>query len=404
MKRLKTILLVNQLGNGGAERVVSLLAKHLPTQHNQIEVMCLERNLTGNDNFYQISSEIPIHYLSNDNKTRSGLRKLIDLPILGWKLMRYVQQNDIQLVQSHLFRASYVNVLAKLWAKLFARYVHQTQLVTPGQITYYDQEGLLGKINIALIRFCYPKADYLIFKSIEMQAQAIQRIPALAACPQSVVYNPYDIDAIQIQTQAIPNFNFDPNKRYLISVGRLIKLKRPEVILNALTRLPDDVELILVGNGTDEAQFKALTQQLNLQARVHFVGSQSNPFAYLSRANLFILASETEGFPNVLVEAMLCKIPVIASDCISGPREILAPATNPLQHLSVGDDCEWTDYGVLTAVTDTEALICAIETSLNNPEKAQQRAHAAYQRANEFSLQTIIARYEDIMHNSTSAQ
>jgi len=403
MKRLKTILLVNQLGNGGAERVVSLLAKHLPTESNQIEVMCLERNLTGKDNFYQISKDIPITYLTNDTAPRSGLRKLIDLPILGWKLMRYIQHNNIQLVQSHLFRASYVNVFAKLWATLLGKSIHQTQIVTPGQVTYYDQEGLLGKINIALIRFCYPKADYLIFKSIEMQSQAVARIPSLAACTQAVVYNPYDIDAIQAYARSEPDFHFDPTKRYLISVGRLIKLKRTEIILEALTRLPTDVELILVGNGTDENRFKTLASTLNIAQRVHFVGSQSNPFAYLSRANIFILASETEGFPNVLVEAMLCNIPVIASDCISGPREILAPTSNPLQHLSIGDGCEWTDYGVLTAVADTDAIVLAVETLLNEPEKAKQLAESAYRRATDFSLKSIIARYEDIMHPTPTA-
>jgi N-acetylgalactosamine-N,N'-diacetylbacillosaminyl-diphospho-undecaprenol 4-alpha-N-acetylgalactosaminyltransferase len=400
MNRLKIILLVNQLGNGGAERVVSLLAKHLSKENNQIEVICLERNLIGTENFYQISSDIPIHYLTNDTKTHSGLHKLIELPILGWKLMRYVQQNNIQLVQSHLFRASYVNTFAKLWAQMLGKRKHKMQFVTPGQVTYYDKKGLLGKINIALIRFCYPRADYIVFKSIEMQAQATQRIPALAPCPQTVIYNPYDIEAIQAQTKAEVDFYFNPDKRYLISVGRLIKLKRTEIILNALTHLPNDIELILVGNGTEEADFKRLAEQLNVRQRVHFVGSQKNPFAYLNKSNLFVMASETEGFPNVLVEAMLCGIPVIASDCISGPREILAPTTNPLKHLSIGDHLELAKYGILTPVGDVQGLVLAIQHLLNEPEKAKQLADAAYQRATDFSLKIIISRYQDIMHNT----
>jgi N-acetylgalactosamine-N,N'-diacetylbacillosaminyl-diphospho-undecaprenol 4-alpha-N-acetylgalactosaminyltransferase len=158
--------------------------------------------------------------------------------------------------------------------------------------------------------------------------------------------------------------------------------------------------LILVGNGSEENTFKQLAQRLRIEQRVHFVGSQKNPFAYLSRAQIFILASETEGFPNVLVEAMLSKTPVIAADCISGPREILSPHTNPLTHLCVGDAVEWTEYGALTAVADTQALVLAIQTLLNNPQKAQQLADAAYQRATDFSLTHIIARYEHIMHNT----
>jgi N-acetylgalactosamine-N,N'-diacetylbacillosaminyl-diphospho-undecaprenol 4-alpha-N-acetylgalactosaminyltransferase len=133
---------------------------------------------------------------------------------------------------------------------------------------------------------------------------------------------------------------------------------------------------------------------------VHFVGSQKNPFAYLNKSNLFVMASETEGFPNVLVEAMLCGIPVIASDCISGPREILAPTTNPLKHLSIGDHLELAKYGILTPVGDVQGLVLAIQHLLNEPEKAKQLADAAYQRATDFSLKIIISRYQDIMHNT----
>jgi N-acetylgalactosamine-N,N'-diacetylbacillosaminyl-diphospho-undecaprenol 4-alpha-N-acetylgalactosaminyltransferase len=401
-KKISIALLINTLGNGGAERVVSLLATHLPKMRYNVIIICLERNVFSDDNFYHIPSDIPIVFLSDNKSSNSGLKKLIELPLLAWKLMRVAVQHDIDIIQSHLFRASYVNAIAQLWAKRLHKRIPIVQMVTPGQITYYDQEGILGKVNLALIRYCYPRAEHLVFKSIEMQYQANQRIKQLSQCHQSVIYNPYDIDAITAQGKQVAEFIFDPTTFYLISVGRLIKLKRIDVILQALTMLPSSTELILVGNGADEAHFKQLTRTLDLDKRVHFVGSQKNPFSYLTKAQLFILSSETEGFPNVLVEAMLSHIPVLASDCISGPREILAPKSNPLEHLQIGNPVEWTEYGGLYAVGDATTLASAIVSLQDDRLKMQQLATAAYQRATDFSLSHIISRYDKVIQRAVT--
>jgi len=395
MTPTKNILMViNTLGNGGAERAVSLISRHLSTTDCRVQIMCLERNIFDNDNFYQLPDTIPIHYLTHEKSTHSGLKKLLQLPILAWQLMQFIEQHQISVVQSHLFRASYVSAMAKLWMKLRRRATPTLQMVTPGQITYYDQEGLLGKVNLFLIRWCYPLSSLLIFKSKEMQAQANQRLPNLTQSAQTVIYNPYDIEHIQQQASLPISFVFDANKRYLVSVGRLIKLKRTETILNVLPQLPDEVELILVGNGAEEDHFKQIAQQNQIAHRVHFVGAQKNPFAWVAHANVFILSSETEGFPNVLAEAMICQTPVIASDCISGPREILAPETDPLNHLQKGDAFEITPNGILYAVGDEVQLLKAITYLLANPEKAQTLADRAFLRAHDFSLATIMAQYK----------
>lgn len=393
---IRLALLVNQLGNGGAERVVSLLANHLDRRVIDVCVLCIEKNAIGNDNFYQIPSDIPIYYLDEQPTSNSGFVKLLEIPLLAWKLSRFIRQHKIQVVQSHLFRASYANLLAKQWLKLTG-HAHQAQVVFPNPLSHYDKAGTVGKVNLKLIQWLYPLADQMIFKSIEMQQQANQRFTAFRPVAQTVIYNPYNLDEIQQKSQAAINFTFDDTKRYLVTVGRLIKLKRLEVIFAALKQLPENIELILVGNGQDEDDYRQQAETMGLSQRVHFVGAQKNPFAWVAKADLFILASESEGFPNVLAEAMACGTAVVASDCTSGPREILAPNTNPSEHLKVGDTAEATTYGLLYAVGDSEQLALGIQQCLNDTTRNQHCVQAAQQRVQDFSLPVIMQQYQQVI-------
>ena len=137
-------------------------------------------------------------------------------------------------------------------------------------------------------------------------------------------------------------------------MGRLIALKGFEDVLLALSKLDKDIELIVLGTGNDENKLKELVKELNIVSRVHFLGQVKNPFYYISRSHLFILSSSVEGFPNVLVEAMVCRTAIISTDCISGPREILAPSTNHSFQLKKG--LEMGEFGILYPVGDVEEL------------------------------------------------
>jgi glycosyltransferase involved in cell wall biosynthesis len=118
-------------------------------------------------------------------------------------------------------------------------------------------------------------------------------------------------------------------------------------------RVPD-ARLVIVGDGELRGYLERVIARHGLQDSVFLVGDQENPYRFLARARVFAFPSVWEGFPNALLESLVCGIPVIAADCRSGPREILAPMTDPWLQT---DKVDLAQYGVLTPPVTRERLM-----------------------------------------------
>jgi len=356
MNNKKISFLINSLTSGGAEKVLSLLINELYIQGYNVEIICLEQN-----NFYNLNENIKVIYLSKNNGKSHSLIKLISIPLIAYKLKKYISQNNIQIIQSHIYRANFINALAKIFGAK-----HKVQMVNAGQISMYKSKGILGKVNLFLIHKLYPQADIIICKSkgmeIDLQSYFNTKLKTI------IINNPYDIKKIEsIYYEKIDNFIFDKNKKYLLYVGRFASFKKPEYIIKALKDLDKNVELILLGDGPKKDNLVELSRELHLDKRTHFLGNVSNPYKYMRKADLFILSSnDGEGFPNVLVEAMICKVPVISTDCKSGPREILSPDSDI--QIQLKTENEITDKGILFPIGNIEKLVEAINKILENLE------------------------------------
>lgn len=381
---MKIAFLINSLTSGGAEKIVVTIINKLQKENYEVELICLEKNI-----FYNISKDIKIKYLTNNSGNNNGIKKLFEIPFLAFKLKNYIKENDIQIVQSHLYRANYINVLSNI---LGAK--HQTQIVNHGIASRYKIKGLLGKINLFLIRNLYSKAHTIITISKEMKNDLNNLF--LFKNNQLVINNPYDIENINhLKIEENTKFVFDSKKKYLITMGRLIKLKKYDDVIKSLKNLPENVELILLGEGEEKENLKKLTKELNLKERTHFMGNVKNPFKYLSKADIFILSSETEGFPNSLIEALACNLPVISTDCISGPREILAPKTESSKLLK--KDFKVEEFGILYPIGNIQELSKSIIFILENQHIYDSLKYKSIQRANDFSIEKIIIQYKKVL-------
>jgi len=365
--------------------VTTVLCNELRNVGINVTFVCLEKN-----DFYSITNEI--HYLSEyTGFGENQVTKLYALYLCASRLKTIIKRENISIVQSHMYRANYVNVLAGLLGS-----PHRTQLVNHGIVSRYKNEGLGGRINLFLIKHLYGRADQLVFPSIGMKDD-LDRLGTFTN-NKVVIHNPFDVNGILEEKDAPLDegeFRFDPTGRYLVAAGRFEKVKRYCDLIEALELLKEsgvDIELILLGEGPEKEHLIGLAARLGLQDAVHFPGRVMNPFKYISRADLLVSASEYEGFSNVIVEALICGTPVVSSDCASGPREILAPGSAEGRKLNPGD-IELAEFGVLVPVGDPEAMSRAIETMLFDQSLMENYAAKGLRRAMDFDKKVIAGKY-----------
>jgi len=137
--------------------------------------------------------------------------------------------------------------------------------------------------------------------------------------------------------------------------------------------------LLILGEGEERPALEALVRQLGLEQDVSLPGFAVNPYPYMARASLFVLSSRWEGLPGVLIEALYCGAPLVATDCPSGPREILRDG----------------QYGQLVPVGDVTALAQAIETTLVS--RTQGPPPESWQS---FELEAVVNQYIRILFGS----
>jgi len=165
----------------------------------------------------------------------------------------------------------------------------------------------------------------------------------------------------------------------IATAGRLVGVKDHPTLLRAfaslVTRRP--ARLVLFGDGPLRGELEAESRELGIASRVLFAGYVNDPAACYAAADLFVLSSTSEGFGNVLIEAMAAGVPVVSTDAPHGPREILADGK----------------YGTLVPVADAEELADAIDAMLDRPTAADLLA----ERAADFTVEGIGDRYERLL-------
>ena len=374
-------ILINSLTEGGAEKVVLTLLGEFKEAGVEVELVCLEKIA-----FYAPPEGIKVHYLTPFEEIKNGAMKMFYLWVCARRLKAMVNENNVTLVQSHLIRSNYVNVFAQI---LGAR--HRSQLVIHNMIGT-DQKG---KSNSPLIRYFYSRADEVISLSKMMREHWSLYFNQKEEGQHRVIANPHSISHIhELLSEPPENFFFDQEKKYIVFVGRLIPLKRIGNILEAfheVSKRKKDVEVVVLGDGSERKRLQEKSRELGIANKVHFVGKVNNPFAFMARSNVFVLASETEGLPNVLIEALACGVPIVSSDCRSGPREILSPDSDFRHQLT--DELEYAEYGILFPVGRSDLMAEAFNRLLDDEEMTEEYSHKGLERAREYDAHIIAGRY-----------
>jgi glycosyltransferase involved in cell wall biosynthesis len=227
-----------------------------------------------------------------------------------------------------------------------------------------------------LVPLLYPRASQIIAVS-DGVADDLSRFSGVERNRIDVVQNPVVTPELAaLADEPVDHPWFSPGEPpVILGVGRLSDQKDFATLLRAfaLVRAKRPARLVILGEGGYRAELEQLVTQLGIGADVDLPGFAGNPFSYMSKASLFVLSSKFEGLPGALIEAMACGTPVVATDCPSGPREILEDGS----------------LGGLVPVGDPESLAAAIGHALDQPTPpGRLRAKAA-----EYTVDRAVSRY-----------
>lgn len=353
-------ILVPDLRGGGAERVSLNLANHFHAEGLAVELVLCRRDglLLG-----EITEGVSVHALDAER-----FRDV--LPPLTRYLRRRRPRALIAMMWPLTSLAVWARGLACPATRLTLADHNMLSLTGPGR------PGMRRLAMCLAMRASYPFADAVVAVSSGV-ADDIAGLSGLDRDRITVIHNPVTplppLGAID--TTLAETWLADGGPR-LVAAGSLKPQKDMDTLLKALARLRQDrpdARLLVLGDGPERARLEALIAELDLGDAVTLAGFQADPHGWMARADLFVLSSRYEGFANVLVEALALGLPVVSTDCPSGPAEIL----------------EEGRHGRLTPPGDAEALALAISAALDDkPDRASLRG-----RAEAFSIARASANY-----------
>jgi len=277
-----------------------------------------------------------------------------------------------------------ISILAKFASKSKCKVIINVHDIMSNLVNYTKLKNYQKRLLFLFIRLLYRHADAIIAVCEGVKRDLVEYF-GVPIDKVTVIHNPIDIEQIH-RLAAEPVMDIlDDNKNYylIVAVGRLAKVKGFDILIQAVARLIKelDVRLIIIGDGEERSNLLRLTKELRVDGVVCFLGWQSNPWKYMARADVFVLSSLVEGFPNVIGEAMALGLPVLATNCSPGVRELLEDGKS----------------GLLVPAGDPEALAEGIARVLSDEGLRQELAQRGRQRVAQFDLPKVIMLYEDVL-------
>ena len=265
--------------------------------------------------------------------------------------------------------------------------------------------GLRGYQDVAddpKMKLYVRKADRIICCSKEIEAIVQEKYGYLQT---ATLYNPYDAEGItELSKEKVTDLPWkmedEDRPRILIGVGRDDPIKGFWHLIKAFYLVQKEIpqmRLIIMGDGSFE-QAKSLVSELQLEQKVYFPGVRKNPYKYLAASEMFLLSSYTEGFPNVLVEAMILGRPLISTDCRTGPAEILDHGKYGILVPDMGDT---EDYSGDTISEKETCFAEKIVEVLKDSERQKELSELERKRAGEFDYDSYVDNLLKLCYNKS---
>jgi N-acetylgalactosamine-N,N'-diacetylbacillosaminyl-diphospho-undecaprenol 4-alpha-N-acetylgalactosaminyltransferase len=395
--RPRVLFLINDLRMGGAERSLVNFVNHL--RRVRADVVLIE---SAADLLAELRPGIELFTLDGGGSAPVGRtemqrlsasaprqrwgqprgRMLLELPMLlekARRLARIARATNAAGVSTFLNRSHTIALLAKMMFAPRLRIVINVHEMLSDHVDRHFSELERGFMR-AFIRHGFPRAHRIVAVSDGVKQDLVRHF-SIAPERIAVIPNPVDLDRIRrAGADAVEGDDASP---LIVAVGRLVQLKGFDVLIRAFARLPASfgTRLLIVGEGDQRAALEQLIAELGVSDRATLLGTQTNPWKYMARADVVALASRSEAFPNVIGEALALARPVIATNCSPGVAEYL-------------DDGR---YGLLVPPDDVDALAAGLQRILTDEELRRQLTTRAPSRADSFGLSRVVERYEHVL-------
>ena len=359
---MKILMVLPFLKAGGTERQASYIVNYLQHKGNHVRTLCIEKKGPFRDLF-----QVPIDYLNSIN---SNSRFLINI----YLFLTYLRGKKIDFIIS---RAWSTNILTGVVSIISRK---PCILFLSGSIDLSEHSVLKKWIFMFVLKRC----AWIISVS---EASKKNCVKWLSIDPNKIVviHNGVNLEWVAKMSEMrvdLPE-GYDSDFKTITFVGSLIHRKGVDVLLQSIKNVLQgkNLNVIIVGDGELRDNLESLSRELNINNHVFFVGEKVNPFPYMKLGCIFVLPSRAEGFPNVLLEAMALDNAVIATDCKTGPIEIIDGSN-----------------GTLIPVDDAQTLTEAIMSYLEKPELVKEHSFNAFKTLEkDFQLDHQLSKFKNLI-------
>jgi len=386
MNKKKIAIFIVSLYGGGAERVVSILLNHFENSFD-IHLVLLQPIIE-----YDIPAGQKITVLDK-SPSNNSFSNILKIPFLAFRYYRFLCKNNITTSFSFLNRPNFIAGFLKIFGWKGKVIISERTFTSE----YYTTKSAGERIGRWLVEKLYPKADLIVCnsKSIEKDLREIFKVQT----NYSIIYNPINLS--QVNESIAYNKKFENNTTRpftFITIGRLSQIKNHKLFIDAASLLTDfDFRVQIVGKGELKKILEDYIILTSMQERITLINHSSDPIKYLIMADCFVLTSNFEGFPNVLLEALACNLPVISTDCKGGVRELLAPSIS-IDTPAANNEIMYVDYGLLVPVDNAEILAEAMRSMYNNTVLQQTYRAKNHHRAKDFDTSVIMDSFKNLLN------